>query len=216
MSMRHTHAFAGIQDRTAIHRTHDGVFLQSVECGIHLCCISRGCLSEAAEEAADHGHEHDTRHIADRRQAVAAARARKSEALGKLRSKFQEIMNVLEVEGNELEFERLIQDGDERLLAWRQYLPPVAARVISTRARRPRAEEQQKGPRRGKRHQQSKKREEAAPKSFRKGHGTSRSPITIASSSSGQDDAECSSSSDPAAAGFHYSDNYSHSDATSD
>jgi hypothetical protein len=51
--------------------------------------------SEAAEEAADHGHEHDTRHIADRRQAVAAARARKSEALGKLRSKFQEIMNVL-------------------------------------------------------------------------------------------------------------------------
>jgi hypothetical protein len=152
---------------------------------------------------------------------VAAARARKSEALGKLRSKFQEIMNVLEVEGNELEFERFIQDGDERLLAWRQYLPPVAARVISTRARRPRAEEQRKGPRRGKRHQ-SKKREEAAPKSFRKGVGTSRSPITIPSSSaasadtSEQDGAECSSSSDPAAAGFRYSDNYSDSDATSD
>jgi hypothetical protein len=136
--------------------------------------------------------------------------------LGAAPSKFQEIMNVLEVEGNELECERFIQDGDERLLAWRQYLPPVAARVISTRARRPRAEDQQKGPRRGKRHQQSKKREEAAPKSFRTGHGTSRSPITIASSSSGRDDAECSSSSDPAAAGFHYSDNYSHSDATSD
>ena len=68
-----------------------------------------------------------------------------------MRSEFQEIMNVIEVEGNEQEFERFIRDGHERLLAWRQYLPPIAARVLSTRARRPRQEEQQKGPRRGKR-----------------------------------------------------------------
>ena len=45
---------------------------------------------------------------------------------------------------------------------------------------------------------------------------TTNNPITITSSSadtSGQDEAE---SSDPAAAGFRYSDNYSDSDETSD
>ena len=199
------------------------------------CCVESICAafpqvvieeseSEAEEEPAD--HEHNTRHIANRRQAVAAARARKSEALGKLRSKFQEIMNVLEVEGNEHEFDRFIQDGDERLLAWRQYLPPIPARVISTRARRPRQEEQKKGPRRGKRgksYQGKVRREGAAPKSFRRGAGTTRSPITIPSSSatSGQDEDdassdEASSSSDPALTGFHYSDNYSDTDGTSD
>lgn len=61
----------------------------------------------------------------------------------------------------------------------------------------------------------------AASESFRplRGVGTTNNPITITSSSadtSGQDEAE---SSDPAAAGFHYSDmsdNYSYSDETSD
>ena len=58
----------------------------------------------------------------------------------------------------------------------------------------------------------------AASESFRplRGVGTTNNPITITSSSadtSGQDEAE---SSDPAAAGFRYSDNYSDSDETSD
>jgi hypothetical protein len=154
---------------------------------------------------------------------VAAARARKSEALGKMRSEFQEIMNVIEVEGNEQEFERFIRDGHERLLAWRQYLPPIAARVLSTRARRPRQEEQQKGPRRGKSHQTKKRKNEAAPKSFMRGFvgTTNRNPITIPSSSADTSGHDASSddhdaSSDPAAAGFHYSDNYSDFTASSD
>jgi hypothetical protein len=67
ISIRHTHAFAGIQDRTAINRTHDdwkGVFCKalSVEsiCASFPQVIFEESGSEAAEQAADYGHEHDT------------------------------------------------------------------------------------------------------------------------------------------------------------
>jgi hypothetical protein len=72
VSIRHTHAFAGIQDRTVIERTHDdwkGVFCKMLSaesiCAAFPQVACEESESEAAEEPTDHGHDHDTRHIAD-------------------------------------------------------------------------------------------------------------------------------------------------------
>jgi hypothetical protein len=233
LCIRHTHAFAGIQDKKLIQRTHDdwqGVFTTTLSAeAIHgafpvLSTDDSSTSDSTGSGNGDDNHDHATRHAARARQASQAARARKSEALGKWRSHFQEICNMVEVEQNEHEFDRLIQHGDAILLAWRQELPPVAARVATVRARRPHQEEKRMGPRsgpKGKSRANKLSKEAAAPKSFKRakqgtGLGVASDPVTIPSESSAaassNDDAE-GSDYHRLTKGFHYSDGYSSQDS---
>jgi hypothetical protein len=168
LSIRHTHAYAGIQNLNLIQATHDdwkGVYSTVLSADlITAACERRGIdgsdssgseSSNASEPKGDGDHSHRTRQANEKRQAIAAARARKSEGLAQLRAHFQEILNVIEVENREHEYERLLQDGEQRLHDWRIHLPPVPARSVTARARRPHAEERQKGPRRGPKHRKS-------------------------------------------------------------
>ena len=243
LCIRHTHAFAGIQDKELVQRTHDdwqGVFTTMLNAkAIHDAFPPVSTDDSNASNASEPGniednHDHVTRHAARSRQAFQAARARKSEALGKWRAHFQEICNIVEVEQNEHEFDRLIQHGDDILLAWRRALPPIASRVATVRARRPHQEERRMGPRsgpKGKSMSRAKKisKEAAAPKSFKRpkhgiGAGNAADPVTIRSESS----AAASSLDDPdsevassvssftrLSLGFHYSDGYSSEDSSS-
>jgi hypothetical protein len=171
-------------------------------------------------------HSHGTRQAAEKRQAFAAARARKSEGLAKLKAHFQEIINVIEVENREHELQRLIQDGEQRLHDWRIHLPPVPARTVTARARRPHQEERAKGPRHGPKYRKNfatKAAIECAhPSSMKRARkGSSHRPIHITSSSEGgkqsSDDLESedasSASSNVALEGFHYSSGYSSDDS---
>ncbi len=247
LCIRHTHAFAGIQDNKLVQRTHDdwpGVFTtmlnaEAIHDAFPPVSTDDSNASNASEPGnGDDSHDHATRHAARSRQAFQAARARKSEALGKWRANFQEICNLVEVEQNEHEFDRLIQHGDSILLAWRRDLPPVAARVATVRARRPRQEERRMGPRSGakgksvSRANKLKSKEAAAPKSFKRakkgtGSGIATDPVTLPSESSAAassldpSDSEVASSSSVSSftrltLGFHYSDGYSSEDSSSD
>jgi hypothetical protein len=242
LCIRHTHAFAAIQEKNLIERTHDdwqGVFTRMLNAeAIHAAFppVSYDSnASNASEPELGNGedtHDHATRHAARSRQAFQAARARKSEALGKWRAHFQEICNIVEAEHNEHEFDRLIQHGDSILLAWRGDLPPVAARVTTVRARRPHQEERRMGPRSGPKGKSITRaiklgKEAAAPKSFKRikiGTGASASdPLTIrsgsgtaASSSDNSNEESSASSFARLSLGFHYSDNYSSEPPSSD
>ena len=156
----------------------------------------------------------------------------KSEIIGSLRGRIQEVVNIIEsldldlLRNKAAQFETVILD-------FKQTLPMLPMRVSTTRARLPAAQSQMKRRGRpGKLNIQKKAKEASLPQRKQKsgavarGDGSSKQPITFASSTSGtsdqSDDASAngsaeSSTSDVCEYGFRYgsddNDQYGFSDS---
>ena len=175
-------------------------------------------------------HEHGTRHQNEVSQLRDEQRVTKSEIIGSLRGRIQEVVNIIEsldldlLRSKATQFENVILD-------FKQTLPMLPMRVSTTRARLPAAQSQMKRRGRpGKLNIQKKAKEASLPQRKQKsgavarGDGSSKQPITFTSSGTTDqsDDASdngsaVSSTSDVCEYGFRYvsddNDQYGFSDS---
>jgi hypothetical protein len=223
LHVRHTNLYAANQDVSLVFRSHDdwkGVFTSTVSAVQITTAFPEVALDDVqstalVEDSHNPTHNHATRHQRDMSTAREEERATKSQIIGSLRSRIQDVINIIEslqledVKVKAANFESVIFD-------FKQTLPMLPIRASTTRARRPAAEARN---RRNNPLKRQKAKEAAAPKqlrnsaAFQRGGsaaGTSKAqPITFTSSgTSDQNDSHPDSDSDSASSigdyGFRY------------
>ena len=199
--MRHTNVYAALQDGSIVCRRHDdwqGVFDSTITDADITSVVSANEMNDtecqsAVDQVSKGVHGHATRHQQEQSSKRDAERVSKSEILASLRSRIQDVVNVIEsmqlddVKTKAAEFETVVLD-------FRKTLPMLPLRTSTTRARLPAAQAAMKrrGKSKGKGLKKKKAKEAAAPRPMQRGAKSAR---TSTASGSAEQPIHCSSSS---------------------
>jgi hypothetical protein len=201
MHVRHTNLYAALQDASIVCRFHDdwqGVFDSTITDADITSAVPANEMNDtecqsAVDQVSKGVHGHATRHQQEQSSKRDAERVSKSEILASLRSRIQDVVNVIEsmqlddVKTKAAEFETVILD-------FRKTLPMLPLRTSTTRARLPAAQAAMKrrGKSKGKGLKKKKAKEAAAPRPMQRGAKSAR---TSTASGSAEQPIHCSSSS---------------------